>query len=504
MTHHTEYQQREKPASTPPAYGATDVGCVRDHNEDALRIDTEAGLYIVADGMGGHAAGEVASAIVVEAVPEYVRGGQGLSQALCETHRAIRRAAAEGRGAPGMGSTAVVLRLSGADYEIAWVGDSRAYLWDGRALRQLSRDHSFVQKMLDAQAITTEEAGQHPDRNVITQSLGMAEFDQVQPDTATGRLYRGEKILLCSDGLSSEVADEGIAQALAANGAMQSQAQALVGQARRAGGNDNITVLLVQAPDDAPDRPATTQPFDALRLKQVLQTRAPRRWWIPAVALAAGIAGAAAVGWAVLRDAATTAAPGAGTRKAGAPIAKQPETPAPSGASTASAPLADSAQPLAASGVATLEPAQTNPPQPRQARAGVGAGKPPQGEASNLVANTAANAGAQPAALPSAPASTSNRATGTPPGEASNPAAEAPKKLEAPPTKPPALDAPPAHAASAAPPSGQVPAQEPDKSKRQRKQTTSKPSNGVETIPALKKPEELRGDAAAGDGKKTK
>ena len=278
MTNQPEYQPRENFVSTSHAFGVTDVGCVRDHNEDALRVDAKAGLYIVADGMGGHAAGEVASAIVLEMIPEFVRRGHSLAQALRETHRAIQRAAKEGHGVPGMGSTAVVLRMNGADYEIAWVGDSRAYLWDGTVLRQLSRDHSFVEKLIAAQAITVEEAERHPDRNVITQALGMAEYDQLRPDTVTGRMYRGEQILLCSDGLSSEVADGEIARVLASNGDNESRARALLEKARRAGGADNITVLLVRAPEDASRRPTTTAPFDTTRLTRALQKRS--RWWL--------------------------------------------------------------------------------------------------------------------------------------------------------------------------------------------------------------------------------
>ncbi len=302
MTIQSEYQSRKDLVSTSHAFGMTDVGCVRDHNEDALRVDAESGLYIVADGMGGHAAGEVASAIVLEMVPDFVRRGQSLDQALCETHRAIQRAVTEGRGAPGMGSTAVVLRMDGADYEVAWVGDSRAYLWDGTRLRQLSRDHSFVQKLLEAQAISAEEAEQHPDRNVITQALGMVECDQVRPDTVKGRLYRGERILLCSDGLSSEVADDEITVVLASHGDNESQARSLIEKARRAGGADNITVLLVRAPEYAPRRPSKTEPFDATRLARALQERSRRRWWIPCLAIGVGVLGVAAVGWMVLRE----------------------------------------------------------------------------------------------------------------------------------------------------------------------------------------------------------
>ncbi len=292
----------DMPQAAARAHGLTDVGCVRDHNEDALWADAEAGLYIVADGMGGHAAGEVASAIVVEKVPEFVRQGRDPAQALCETHQVIRRAADEGRGAAGMGSTAVVLRTRGTDYEIAWVGDSRAYLWDGKGLRQLTRDHSFIQRLLDAQAISFEDAGQHPDRNVITQALGMVEYAQVHPDTATGRLYRGEKILLCSDGLSGEVSDDEIVLVLASNEGSESQGQALVDRARRAGGADNITVILVRASDDAPPRPSTTEPFEAARLNESLHEQSRRRGWIAGLAIGAGLVVALAAGWGLWHD----------------------------------------------------------------------------------------------------------------------------------------------------------------------------------------------------------
>lgn len=235
------------------AFGSgTDIGNHSDHNEDSLFTDPQLGLWLIADGMGGHEAGEVASAIVSETVSNEVRNGTRLVEAIEKAHREVIEAGERGDGAKGMGSTIVALQVKGERFEVAWVGDSRAYLWDGE-LRQISRDHSYVQKLLDSGAITEDEALHHPNRNIITQSLG-ADLSSVVVDNITGTFLKGQHILLCSDGLSDEVSDPEIANILGRDGDDQTHVNNLIQAALDHGGKDNVTVLMVSAPDNAPEQ----------------------------------------------------------------------------------------------------------------------------------------------------------------------------------------------------------------------------------------------------------
>jgi protein phosphatase len=229
----------------------SDVGRVRRQNEDSFAVREDLGLWIVADGMGGAAAGEVASAIAVDVIAREVEGGAELDAAIAEANRSILDAAAAGRGRAGMGSTVVAAQLNGRQYTVAWVGDARAYLW-GDGLRRLSHDHSRIQELLDAGMISVEEARLHPQRSVITRVLGGPDGTAATAERISGSLKPGQGLLLCSDGLTSEVADEEIARVLsgnlAANGGGQAAAEQLVSLALDHGGADNVTVVLIGVP----------------------------------------------------------------------------------------------------------------------------------------------------------------------------------------------------------------------------------------------------------------
>ncbi|NOX42549.1 MAG: serine/threonine-protein phosphatase [Gammaproteobacteria bacterium] len=227
----------------------SDIGHRSNNNEDSFCAAPELGLWLIADGMGGHEAGEVASAIVSETIVEAVRSGVNLIDAIQQAHSAVIAASQHGQGALGMGSTVVALQIKSDEFEVAWVGDSRAYLWNGE-LRQISRDHSYVQKLLDSGAITEEEALHHPNRNIITQSLG-ADLDEVIVDNVTGQLCQGQKVLLCSDGLNDEVQDSEIAAILQEGGDEQTIVNNLINSALTHGGKDNVSVILVSSPGDA-------------------------------------------------------------------------------------------------------------------------------------------------------------------------------------------------------------------------------------------------------------
>ena len=146
----------------------TDVGRIREHNEDSYCANEKLGLYVIADGMGGHASGEVASDIAVTVIEQQIEQGNSLLEAIELAHLAIVKGVKTGAGKAGMGTTVVAVLLQGDAYTLAWVGDSRAYLWhDG--LSQLSKDHSLVQMLLDTKQITEAEARVHPRKNIIYQ-----------------------------------------------------------------------------------------------------------------------------------------------------------------------------------------------------------------------------------------------------------------------------------------------------------------------------------------------
>lgn len=228
---------------------ATDVGKVRDNNEDCYLARPDLGLWLIADGMGGHDAGEVAAGIVRDHICEAVAHGKPLKTAIAQAHHAVKQAADNNIGSPGMGTTVVALRMHGIQYEVAWVGDSRAYVWLNGKLSQLSTDHSYVQSLVDSGAISREEMATHAQRNVITQSLGVSTLDDVHVDSVSGTLQPGAKILLCSDGLTDFVDDNEIEHILARTyDSNQAQVDRLVAKALGNGGGDNVTVELISAP----------------------------------------------------------------------------------------------------------------------------------------------------------------------------------------------------------------------------------------------------------------
>lgn len=222
----------------------TDVGCVRDHNEDSLIVTPP--LFAVADGMGGHAAGEVASEIAVNVLSAYAPehpDGEALARAVEEANREIIRAANDGRGRQGMGTTMTAAMLEGERLVIAQVGDSRAYLLHNGELHQLTRDHSLMADMIEAGQITPEEARHHPKRSVITRALGSD--PNTHPDIYEINVETGDRLLICSDGLSSMIRDEQIEAVMRRVQDPQRCASQLVNEAIGAGGYDNVTVIVV-------------------------------------------------------------------------------------------------------------------------------------------------------------------------------------------------------------------------------------------------------------------
>lgn len=221
----------------------TDVGCVRDHNEDSLVVAPP--LFAVADGMGGHAAGEVASEIAVNVLAELAPkdlDGAALEHAVEEANHEIIRAARDGRGREGMGTTLTACMLENERLIIAQVGDSRAYLLHHGKLQQLTRDHSLMADMIEAGQLTPEEARHHPQRSVITRALGSD--PNTRPDMYEINVETGDRLLVCSDGLSSMIEDEQIEAVMRRVPDPQRCASQLVNEAIAAGGHDNVTVIV--------------------------------------------------------------------------------------------------------------------------------------------------------------------------------------------------------------------------------------------------------------------
>ena len=231
------------------AAGGTDTGRRRQNNEDALLIDAPRGIFVVADGMGGHAGGEVASALATEAAEEVLSRGGDAREALAATfahaNALIADFAARNRRMRGMGTTltACVLVPNGA-LHLGHIGDSRAYRLRNEFLEQLTTDHTWVQREVDAGRITAGAARTHALSHVITRALGVDENDH--PDLLDDIAVPGDLLLLCSDGLTGMLDDGELAEILGSNAPLPDMVDALIRAANARGGVDNITVVLVR------------------------------------------------------------------------------------------------------------------------------------------------------------------------------------------------------------------------------------------------------------------
>ena len=241
----------------------TDPGRRREANEDSFCTREDLGLFIVADGMGGHVAGEIASRLVVQEVERFVAatpsaaaghapalGGKGsagdrLGAALVEANRLLAARIAEDAALQGMATTAVALLSEAGDITLAHVGDSRAYRWRAGHLTQLTSDHSWVEEQVRAGRLTAAEARRHPWKHVVTRAISGG--TDLEVEVSALALEQGDRILLCSDGLSTVVADRAIAEALRVDRPSHETCDELVRRANNAGGPDNVTVVLIEA-----------------------------------------------------------------------------------------------------------------------------------------------------------------------------------------------------------------------------------------------------------------
>jgi serine/threonine protein phosphatase PrpC len=251
------------------AAGKTDIGVVRTNNEDNFGFDLRRGIFVVCDGMGGAAAGEVASKIAVDTVLANFRNdpgraelpllgrrfegvseqAAGLANAIQLANQAIQEAAAQNPNRSGMGSTIVAVCLKGNLFSIANVGDSRIYLVRGGIIQQMTSDHSLVMEQVRRGLMTVEEAEQSEMQNVIVRALGSE--DSVEPDLEDHEFAPGDVLLLCSDGMSRYVKEEKMLAVLSSEGSLSEACDALIEAAKSGGSDDNITCLLLRATEQS-------------------------------------------------------------------------------------------------------------------------------------------------------------------------------------------------------------------------------------------------------------
>lgn len=236
-------------------YCQTDVGLKRNNNQDFVyssdhKVGPLPSLLIVADGMGGHAAGDLASRISVEAVVGSIAASDRkdtvgiLAQAVRDANRAVLRKASEKEEYAGMGTTLVIGVVDGDTLYVANVGDSRLYIIDDDRIDQITTDHSLVEEMVRAGRITRDQMRTHPEKNIITRAVGVDR--DVEPDFFDVGLNVGDTVLLCSDGLTNMVEDEQIFRIIKKEKTLKEAGRKLISAANAAGGSDNISVVLAR------------------------------------------------------------------------------------------------------------------------------------------------------------------------------------------------------------------------------------------------------------------
>jgi PPM family protein phosphatase len=250
----------------------SDIGRKRPHNEDYFAVDPALGLYVICDGMGGGNAGEIASRMAIEAIVTHLKAAAAtpkltligpvdpnlsiaanqLASAIRAANEAVHQASWQHAKYAGMGTTVVAIRLTNSYLSIAHVGDSRLYLVRNGAMQSLTSDHSWVAEQVARGCMSEEEAARSPRRNIVTRALGVE--STVEIDLAEMPLLNGDLLLLCSDGLTRGVRSQDILQTLELDGDLEAKTNRLVSMANEAGGDDNVTVMLVSIQRGATER----------------------------------------------------------------------------------------------------------------------------------------------------------------------------------------------------------------------------------------------------------
>jgi len=237
------------------SFSRTDIGNTRKLNQDYVyttqdKIGNLTNLFIVADGMGGHAAGDYASRTAVKTIVEYIENSfeknslKLLTKAVEAANNEVYTDALLNRKLEGMGTTIVAATFVGKYLQAINVGDSRLYIVSGKSIRQVSVDHSLVEEMIRSGGIAREQARNHPDKNIITRAVGVKKT--VEPDTYTEELKSGDYVLMCSDGLTNMVPDEEIMEIVVQSEDVTQAVKALIEKANENGGRDNISAVLVR------------------------------------------------------------------------------------------------------------------------------------------------------------------------------------------------------------------------------------------------------------------
>lgn len=225
----------------------THTGIKRDHNEDTYGISHDHELWLVADGMGGHDHGELASAMARDSILYQYTLGQSIKECIVKSNQMIIDSSFERGGDLPMGTTIVVFTAKSDKFYSGWVGDSRIYKLRENKLTAISTDHSYVQELVDQNLISEEQARTHPHRNVVTQALGVTDNSEIKISLSEGDIKAGDKFLLCSDGLTEEVEDNKIEELLLKDLHPQEIVDQLTIAALKGGGSDNITVIILEA-----------------------------------------------------------------------------------------------------------------------------------------------------------------------------------------------------------------------------------------------------------------
>ena len=236
-------------------FSVTNIGRRRKLNQDYVYTSEQPvgampNLFVVADGMGGHNAGDYASKLAVNTIVERIGStdeklpAKALAQAIADANTAVRECAGRAPELEGMGTTVVAAVCVGDELHVANVGDSRLYVVSGHKIRQITRDHSWVEEMVRSGGLGREEARNHPDKNIITRAVGAE--DQVKADFFSVKLKEGDLILMCTDGLTNMLEDEEIRMILDGARDIVEKAEELVRKANENGGRDNISVILIE------------------------------------------------------------------------------------------------------------------------------------------------------------------------------------------------------------------------------------------------------------------
>lgn len=266
----------------------THVGHVRKRNEDTVGGVEDIGLVVIADGMGGHTEGAKASKIAVDETIKSFVAGNSLVESIRSADRALQDYIKINPDSQGMGTTVIAAKVDGIDYEIAWVGDSRAYFWHGN-LKRLTQDHSLVQRRINSGAITQDEETVQKDRNILEKALMGIGIEDHEIGRVAGRIYKDELLILCTDGLHGMATDAEIAAVIQSTQAIK-LAHQLINLALKKGGDDNVSVAVVTQPEVVKRRPEVSETIEIPIIEQRVK---PKKRWAVIILLVvlAGIIG---------------------------------------------------------------------------------------------------------------------------------------------------------------------------------------------------------------------